>query len=728
MLSGNILLAMTFASCLIALAGYSLTAFGKSSYLTLGIRGYRLFAGFTAIISGMLLYFILTHNFQLEYVNDYSSTDLSFLLLFSTFWAGQVGTFLLWLLFTTLIGFAIYKRKDEMTPTVMFYYLLGALFLMVLLAVRSPFRMLPSMPVEGRGLNPLLQNFWMIIHPPVVFIGFALMAVPFSYALAALTKNNYEGWASRVFPWVAMSSAILGLGIFLGGYWAYETLGWGGYWAWDPVENASLIPWLTNLALLHGLLIERKKGQLRKTNLLLAAFGFLLVVYGTFLTRSGVLADFSVHSFTDLGTNAYLVSFLLLFVVLIGGLMIYRFKSVKTGEKIQSAWSSDFFISLGLVLTSLFALLVLIGTSSPLITRLPFFESTGNVSMRYYTNIALPIGILMALTTAIAMYLRANGRDAASFVKKALPSFAVAVVGVIVAVLLGVSSAKHLILVFGAVFVAAANLHLYAAFSKKIGTRIGSFLAHFGFGVILIGFLATGVFATSKKAVLMKGEPGEVMGYKLTYTGMAGEITDPDNAVQVTVNENGKEYGAQAKLYYDEYNRGLMREPYVRSNLLYDLYIAPEQVEQVKPGESLTLSKDETGTLGEWTVQFEEYDLGAHGEPGEMKVGALIYAYRGSDTVTVTPSLTVHDNGTRSFQADTLGVGGAVIYLDDLDPSRRTVSLRLSGAESGPTERLIVEVSEKPLILLVWVGAILIITGSLMSWYHRKRHVACGVA
>jgi len=714
---------MTFASCLVALAGYSLASFGKPSWLSLGIRGYRVFAAFTAVISGMLLYFILTHNFQIEYVNDYSSTDLSFFLLLSTFWAGQVGTFLLWLLFVAIVGFAIYKQRDEITPTVMFYYLLGAMFLMVLLSVRSPFRLLPIVPVEGRGLNPLLQNFWMIIHPPVVFLGFALMAVPFAYSMAALTKNSYEGWASRVFPWVLMSSAILGLGIFLGGYWAYETLGWGGYWAWDPVENASLIPWLTNLALLHGLLVERRKGQLRKTNLFLAAIGFLLVVYGTFLTRSGVLADFSVHSFTDLGTNAFLVFFLILFAGLVAGFMIYRFRSIKTGEKIESAWSADFFLSLGLVLTSLFALLVLIGTSSPLITRLPFFSSTGNVGISYYTNIALPIGILMALTTAVGMYLRTKDKSAKAILKKSIPAFVFAIVGAGIATLFGLTSPKYVILVFSAVFVALANIQLYAMFSRKTGIRIGSYVSHIGFGIILIGFLASGVLNVSTKAVLMQDEPVEALGYELTYTGMAGDITDSDNAVQIQVKDNGNQFGANAKLYYDSYTRGLMREPYVRSYLTHDLYIAPEQVEQVKPGESLILARSESGTLGEWTVLFKEYDLGGHGEPGEMKVGAVIDAYRGEDTVTVSPSLMVHDDGSRSYQPDSLGISGALLYLDDLNPSRRTVNIRLAGMGGGATERLIVEVSKKPLILLVWIGSILIVAGSLIAWYHRRKRV-----
>ena len=261
---GNLVLSMAFASCVIALAGYFLGFAGRRNFLSLGRRAYFTFTVLTFILAGLLLYQILAHDFRIEYVYDYSSTDLPFFLLLSTFWAGQVGTFLLWLLFTAVVGLFIYRRDDSFSSAVMFYYMLAVLFLLTLLAVRSPFRMLPFTPVEGKGLNPLLQNFWMVIHPPIVFLGYAMLTVPFAYAMAALTKNDYTDWTRRVFPWALLSAAVLGLGIFLGGYWAYETLGWGGYWGWDPVENASLIPWVINIALLHGLLVERKYWQLRK--------------------------------------------------------------------------------------------------------------------------------------------------------------------------------------------------------------------------------------------------------------------------------------------------------------------------------------------------------------------------------------------------------------------------------------------------------------------------------
>ena len=172
--------------------------------------------------------------------------------------------------------------------------------------------------LNGKGLNPQLLNFWMQIHPPILFIGFSMATVPFAFAMAAMMKNDYTQWVKQALPWVLAGAGILGLGIMMGGYWAYEMLGWGGYWAWDPVENSSLIPWLVGVASIHTLLVQRKTqakggiGKYAKTNLILSIMTYILVLYSTFLTRSGVLGDASVHSFVDPGMLVYL--FLVIFI------------------------------------------------------------------------------------------------------------------------------------------------------------------------------------------------------------------------------------------------------------------------------------------------------------------------------------------------------------------------------------------------------------------------------
>jgi len=204
------------------------------------------------------------------------------------------------------------------------FYVLVHTVLMVLLLRATPFRLLPVVPVDGAGLNPLLQDPWMVIHPPIVFIGYALYAVPFVYAMSALARDEYSEWAKPALAWTVAAWLFLGAGIIIGAKWAYATLGWGGYWGWDPVENASLVPWLSGAALMHTLIVQRERGKMVRTNIVLAVVSFMLIAYATFLTRSGVLSDFSVHSFASLGLSSCLVSACVLFATLSLYMLVWR--------------------------------------------------------------------------------------------------------------------------------------------------------------------------------------------------------------------------------------------------------------------------------------------------------------------------------------------------------------------------------------------------------------------
>ncbi|MEK9135814.1 MAG: cytochrome c biogenesis protein CcsA, partial [Bacteroidota bacterium] len=247
-----------------------------------------------ALLSALLLALLLQHDFSNGYVYSYSSRDLPLHFLISTFYAGQEGSFLFWVLCSVSLALALmqYTRKRKSEAWVMTVFMGVQSFLLLLLLVKTPFKtvwqMIPQIPVgqvpaDGRGLNPLLQNFWMVIHPPVLFIGFAAMAVPFSYAVASLWKKNFSLMTSQSLGWLLFSVFVLGAGIMLGAYWAYGVLGWGGYWGWDPVENSSLVPWLTGVALVHTLIVQRRTGKFLRSNLVLAIVSFLLVIYSTFL-------------------------------------------------------------------------------------------------------------------------------------------------------------------------------------------------------------------------------------------------------------------------------------------------------------------------------------------------------------------------------------------------------------------------------------------------------------
>lgn len=319
-----------FIATLATIAGY-FASFKKRELISVGRGGFHIAAIGVFVASASLLILIIKHQFQFHYVWAYSSRDLPLGLLMSTFYAGQEGSFMLWTLMIGIIGVFLmtYTQKHDYEKEVMPIYSMIISFLLLLIVIKNPFARIEGgiIPPDGKGLNPLLQNFWMQIHPPMLFAGFASMSVPFAFAIAALMKKQYQDWIVRSMPWMLAGAMILGTGIMLGGFWAYETLGWGGWWGWDPVENSSLIPWIVCVALIHTMLTQKRTHGLVMTNFVLAILTFVLVLYSTFLTRSGVLGDASVHSFVDPGRFAFtlLVLFMFAFIDIGQSLLFIRF-------------------------------------------------------------------------------------------------------------------------------------------------------------------------------------------------------------------------------------------------------------------------------------------------------------------------------------------------------------------------------------------------------------------
>jgi cytochrome c-type biogenesis protein CcmF len=300
----------------------------SSSPLLLARRLYYAFTFSIVLSSVLLMSRLLSHDFRVSYVASYSGRDLPVYYLFSTFWAGQEGSFLLWLFWGSLIGLFVLKSAKEQEAPVMIVNVASFIGIVAILVKQSPFRFLAETPADGQGLNPLLQDPWMVIHPPVMFAGFASLSVPFAFAIAALWRKRWDGWVIRAMPWALFTFITLGTAILMGGYWAYKTLGWGGYWGWDPVENTSLVPWLFTAALVHGMFLQKARPRHRKVNLVLAVLAYACILYGTFLTRSGVLADFSVHSFVDLGITGWLVGLITVFLGGGAALLAWRWRQI----------------------------------------------------------------------------------------------------------------------------------------------------------------------------------------------------------------------------------------------------------------------------------------------------------------------------------------------------------------------------------------------------------------
>lgn len=338
---GHFFIVLSFSSALLAAFSYFLAEKNKTEegWLKIGRTGFILHAIGVFGIIAVMFYLLLTHRFEYHYVWQHSNTEMQMRYILSCFWEGQEGSFLLWTFWHVILGFLLIRFAKDWEPSTMAIFSVVQVFLAsMLLGVyfgefklgSNPFILLREHPdfanmpftksanylstLDGRGLNPLLQNYWMTIHPPTLFLGFAATLLPFVYAIAGIWRKKYHAWIKPALPWAFFGVMILGLGILMGGAWAYESLSFGGFWAWDPVENASLVPWLTLVGGAHVMLINRNKPQSLLSAFFLIWVTFILILYSTFLTRSGVLGETSVHAFTDLGMSGQLLVYLLFFI------------------------------------------------------------------------------------------------------------------------------------------------------------------------------------------------------------------------------------------------------------------------------------------------------------------------------------------------------------------------------------------------------------------------------
>src|ERR1700736_5277253 len=316
---------------------------------------------------------LLPSDFSLEYVASSSSVTLPIQYKIAALWGGQQGSLLFWTwllsIFTAIAIFQNRRRNPEITPWALIVLAGVAIFFLGMLNfVTRPFDLLATVPPDGTDLNPLLQNYWMAIHPPSLYTGYVSEAVPFAFVCGALiTRKLDDGWIRTTRRWAIFSWFFLTLGNMFGARWAYEVLGWGGYWAWDPVENAAFMPWLVMTAYLHSVMIQERKDMLKVWNLALIGMAFGLKLFGTFLTRSGVIS--SVHSFTQSGLGPYFLIFLIATVVLYGGLLIARVKMLRTPAEFESYLSREAaFLFNNLVLVGI-AFAVFWGTLFPVLSE-----------------------------------------------------------------------------------------------------------------------------------------------------------------------------------------------------------------------------------------------------------------------------------------------------------------------------------------------------------------------
>jgi cytochrome c-type biogenesis protein CcmF len=597
---GGLLVKLAFVACLISVAAYARHHLrGTPLSLRIGRAAFITTVGLILLTAATLLSLILTHQFQYTYVWSYSSRDLPTPLLISTFYAGQEGSFMLWSLFTAIIGVFVLRHSSRhgYEAPVMGVFAGIELMLLVMLLVKSPFFYVWEsyagevaagfQPADGRGLNPLLQNYWMVIHPQVLFSGFASMGVPYAYAIAAMLKRDYDSWFKVATPWLVFGTFVLGTGIMMGGVWAYETLGWGGYWGWDPVENSSLVPWLAGVAGIHTILSQRKRGAFVRTNLALGVLCFILVVYSTFLTRSGVLGETSVHSFVDPGMTVYwlLIGLLILAVAFPVVLFIRRWKEFPRRPARHHYMSREFALFLGASTLIIMATLVVIGTSSPLITDIMSGKKSA-VDISYYSRTTMPLGVAIGLLTGLGQLLWWTRSDMRSVLRAlVMPSLA-ALFAVIVTLVLGIFQPLVICLLAAAAFALGANLKVGWHVAKTNPRLAGGAIAHVGVALMLLGFVASSEFDKKQTVSLPQGKSVDALGFRMTYEGFR-EFQKERYAFHIRVERGDRSFMLSPVMYFSSYNNGVMRHPDIGNLTLQDFYIAPmslEQPESSKPG------------------------------------------------------------------------------------------------------------------------------------------------
>jgi cytochrome c-type biogenesis protein CcmF len=487
-----------------------------------------------------LFFIINNHYFEYHYAFSHSSKNIPIEYIISSFWEGQEGSFLLWIFWDALILVLILPRLKEWENSFMTVslavqafltsMLLGVVLFDALKIGSSPFMLLRDVsdapifalnpeyiPEDGNGLNPLLQNYWMVIHPPVIFLSFALMLIPFAFTMAGLITGRFTQWTEKAFPWTLATAGILGLGIMMGAYWAYETLNFGGFWSWDPVENAVYIPWIFLVAAVHTLIIHRKKGGSLKASAILISLSFVLVLYSTFLTRSGVLGDSSVHSFTDLGLSGQLLLYLSFFALGAGIIIAKSWKNLPSDEKEATVYSKEFWIYLSALI------LVLTGTQVFIPTSIPVFNALlnsigldGNYAtpgdqVEFYNKYQLWFGVAIAIASGLGQYMYWRSVNSVGKLKETV--LVPAGVALLLSALLFVvlpqeikpNQFSHIILIASAVFIIVANGHTLLTFRSKVKLSGGA-MAHLGIGLLLIGVVFSGGYSQIE-SMNLSGKP-----------------------------------------------------------------------------------------------------------------------------------------------------------------------------------------------------------------------------
>jgi cytochrome c-type biogenesis protein CcmF len=552
------------------------------------------------VAGAALLVALWRSDFRFEYVASYTERALPWGYKLAALWAGQQGSLLLWAWLMSVMSVAAvagFRRLEPAEQAVAGGTLAAVVgfFAAMLLFTADPFQLTSAAPADGRGLNPMLQDSGMIIHPPLLFLGYAGCTIPFAVLVGVLVAGRRDNrWLAEVRRWLLLSWLFLTAGIVVGAWWAYIELGWGGYWAWDPVENASLLPWLTCTALLHSIMIQQHRGMFKVWNAALIGLTFLLCIVGTYLTRSGVIQ--SVHSFAPSLIGTFFLAFLVVTAAATAGLIAWRRRLLRPEQPLEGLVSREGAFLLGNVLLTMMMLTTLVGTIFPILSA-PFTDESVTVKPAFYNRVVAPMALLLVAAMAIGPILT-FGRDAASRIARnlLLPGAAAAAVTATVAIGL---TANPWVLVcvalatLGTASVLEQFLRSLAARRRGAGEgtliaalrlidrdhrRYGGQVAHLGLMLLVIGVVGSSLFDREQVFRLGPGESAELGEQRLTFVGLERRRAVNFTAMEATV-ELRDQRGAVEVMrpqcrFYDAWSEQPNTEVAIRSTWRRDLYLS----------------------------------------------------------------------------------------------------------------------------------------------------------
>ncbi len=578
---GHASVIVAFVAALVATYSYwqaTLNQNEKENWLKFARRFFYIHTIAVITVCVSLLDIIFNHYFEYHYAWDNSSWSLPLGYAISCFWQDQEGSFLLWMFWNVILGVLLINTTLKKTrnagieaPTMTIFAAVQAFLSSMILGVvlwgefkigSSPFLTLkesmPNIPIwksnpdfvpkDGNGLNPLLQNYWMVIHPPTLFLGFAMTLVPFAFCLAGLWKQQFTEWLKPALPWTLAAALVLGTGIMMGGIWAYETLNFGGYWNWDPVENAVYVPWLILVGSFHTMLLAKKNSTALKYSIILVIAQFILILYSTFLTRSGILGNASVHSFTDLGLSGQLLIYLLAFIAFSVVLAGLRWKQLPQDESEIATYSKEFWIFTGVLVLSLAAFQVIVTTSIPVYNKIAeVFGMKLNMALpanqvAHFTQFQMWFFVIITILTGIGQYFWWKRVQKETLAKLVNPLIITLLVSALVITFAKVNDWKYILLLTGSVFSVVANGSILLDILKGKFSVAGGAITHIGLALMLIGIMFSSGYSkvvslnfsgakifknetdNNENALLWLNRPTEFNNFSFTYKGQFVDI------------------------------------------------------------------------------------------------------------------------------------------------------------------------------------------------------------